>query len=124
MGRIVISDDKSLENLDIRFDHLLLGQSELDKEKENFIPLESMLHEIPENFFPSVLISSSREKAASTLTSDDELELFFLIILAKNRSVELLEKLRQLKSTMDAEKYRDFLIFLFQIGRASWRGRL
>ena len=36
MGRIVISDDKSLENLDIRFDHLLLGQSELDKEKENF----------------------------------------------------------------------------------------
>ena len=46
MGRIVISDDKSLENLDIRFDHLLLGQSELDKEKENFIPLESMLHEI------------------------------------------------------------------------------
>lgn len=113
MGRIVISDDKSLENLDIRFDHLLLGQSELDKEKENFIPLESMLHEIPENFFPSVLISSSREKACSALTGDDELELFFLIILARNRGIELLEKLKNLKSAMDAEKYRDFLIFLF-----------
>lgn len=113
MGRIVISDDKSLENLDIRFDHLLLGHDELNKEKENFIPLESMLQDIPKEFFPSLLISSSRENAVSALTGDDELELFFLIILAKDKNEELLEKLKLLKPSMDAEKYRDFLIFLF-----------
>jgi tetratricopeptide (TPR) repeat protein len=113
MSRIVISDDRSLENLDIRFDHLLLGRDDLGYESENFIPLESMLDDIPRKFFPSLLISSSKENAVSMLTGDDELELFFLIILGRERSAELLDKLRALKDSMDPEKYRDFLIFLF-----------
>jgi tetratricopeptide (TPR) repeat protein len=113
MSRIVISDDRSLENLDIRFDHLLLGGDEIRYESENFIPLENMLDEIPQKFFPSLLISSSKENAVATLTGDDELELFFLIILTRERCGELLEKLKSFKNSMDSEKYRDFLIFLF-----------
>ncbi|HQO92541.1 MAG TPA: hypothetical protein PLX56_09460, partial [bacterium] len=64
-------------------------------------------------FFPSLLMSSTKEKAVSVLSGDDELELLFLIILAGERCEELLEKLKSLKNSMDPEKYRDFLIFLF-----------
>jgi len=114
MSRIVISDDKSLENLDIRFDHLLASEDELITEKGKFSSLEELMDNIPRDFFPSMLISDSKEQAVKCLTGDDELELMFMIILSgKGKEEELLNKLRQLKPGMDALKYRDFLNFLF-----------
>jgi len=113
MSRIVISDDKSLENLDIRFDHLLLNSEELQAERDKFKPIESILDEVPEDFFPTALVSVSGEKALSLLQGDDELELFFMIMLARNQGAELFDKLRSLKEKLESHKYRDLLIFLF-----------
>jgi len=114
MSRIVISDDKSLENLDIKFDHLLANQNELSVEKGKFASLEKLMDNIPQDFFPAVLISGSKEKALSCLEGKDELELLFMIMLAGDgREDELLSKLRDLKPQMEKLRYRDFLNFLF-----------
>ena len=114
MSRIVISDDKSLENLDIKFDHLLAGQEELSVEKGKFSSLEELMDKVPEEFFPSMLIAGSKEKALNCLNGNDELELLFLIMLSGDgREDELLNKLRELKPHMADERYRDFLNFLF-----------
>ena len=114
MSRIVISDDKSLENLDIKFDHLLANQEELSVEKGKFASLEELMDNVPQNFFPSMLIAGSREKALSCLEGKDELELLFLIMLSGDgREEELLRKLRELKPQIEKTRYRDFLNFLF-----------
>lgn len=113
MSRIIISDDKSLENLDIRFDHLLLNSEELQAEKAKFRPIESMLDEVPEDFFPSALVSVSKEKALSLLKGEDELELFFMILLSGGHSDGLFSKLKDIKGKLDTHNYRDLLIFLF-----------
>lgn len=114
MSRIVISDDKSLENLDIKFDHLLANQNELSAEKGKFASLEKLMDNVPQDFFPSMIVTDSKEKALNCLEGTDELELLFLIMLAGDgREEELLNKLRELKPQMDKLRYRDFLNFLF-----------
>lgn len=114
MSRIVISDDKSLENLDIKFDHLLAGKEELSVEKGKFASLEELMENIPQDFFPSMLIAGSKEKALSCIDGKDELELLFMIMLSGDgKEEELLNKLRDLKGSMEKTRYRDFLNFLF-----------
>lgn len=114
MSRIVISDDKSLENLDIKFDHLLANQEELSVEKGKFSSLEELMDNIPQDFFPSMLIAGSKEKALSCIEGKDELELLFMIMLSGDGKEEyLLNMARALKSEMDKARYRDFLNFLF-----------
>jgi tetratricopeptide (TPR) repeat protein len=112
MSKIVISDDKSLESLEIRFDHLLLNNDELKLEKEKYRPLSLLLDNVPDDFVPALLIDQKIERLREVLEGNDELELFFMIMVLKEQSGILFEKIRSLKNSMDPEKYLDMLIFL------------
>ncbi|MGI6393544.1 MAG: tetratricopeptide repeat protein [bacterium] len=114
MSKIVISGDKSLENLEIRLSHILPKESEIEQAKESFVSLESILNGNFTSFFPSSLVSTPKdENLPSMLSGDDELELFFLIVLSKGETKELFEKLKSLKNSINSERYSDFLLFLF-----------
>jgi tetratricopeptide (TPR) repeat protein len=112
MSRIVISDDKSLENLEIRFDHLLLNKDELQQEKERYKPLSDLLDDVPDDFVPTLLIQKDTGKLQKVLEGNDELELFFMIMVLKEKTSDIFQKLKSLKSSLDPDKYLDLLIFI------------
>ncbi len=111
MDKIVISDDKSLESLEIRFDHLLLNEEELKQEKERYKPLSDLLDNVPDDFIPTLMIQGKDEKIAEVLEGNDELELYFMIMILKDRTDMIFDKLKSLKTAICSEKYLDLLIF-------------
>ena len=123
MEKIVIADDSTLENMRVNFRHLLPGSDKIAAKLADFKPLESLTGHIPENFFPSALTSGSVEEALGTLHGDDELELFFMILLSgdaprqqgdapRHVSTDLLEKLKGAKDSISRENYLNMLVFM------------
>ena len=123
MEKIVIADDSTLENIKVNFRHLLPGSDKIAAKLADFKPLESLTGHIPENFFPSALTSGSVEEALGTLHGDDELELFFMILLSgdaprqqgdapRHVSTDLLEKLKAAKDSVSKENYLNMLVFM------------
>ena len=123
MEKIVIADDSTLANMRVNFRHLLPGSEKIAAKLADFKPLESLTGHVPENFFPSALTSRSAEEALKTLHGDDELELFFMILLSEDAprqqgdaprhvSTDLLKKLKAAKDSISKENYLNLLIVL------------
>lgn len=123
MEKIVIANDSTLENMRVNFRHLLPGSEKIAAKLADFKPLESLTGHVPENFFPSALTSRSAEEALKTLHGNDELELFFMILLSEDAprqqgdaprhvSTYLLEKLKAAKDSISRENYLNMLVFM------------
>ena len=123
MEKIVIRDDSTLENMRVNFRHLLPGSEKIAAKLASFKPLESLTGHIPENFFPAALTSRSVEEALETLQGNDELELFFMILLSgdaprqhgdapRHVSTDLFEKLKAVKDSISSENYMNLLVFM------------
>lgn len=119
MEKIVITNDSTLENMRVNFRHLLPGSEKIAQKLNDFKPLESLTGHIPENFFPSALTSRSTGEALKTLRGDDELELFFMLLLSENGSegtngayADIFEKLKAAKERINKENYLNLLVFL------------
>ena len=137
MEKIVIANDSSIENVAFNFEHFLPDSEKIAEDFKQFKPLETLTGKIPENFFPTALTSLPTEEALKTLTGDDELELFFMILLSHDEhdiqvedasdsadvagqgnvsgnvsTWDVLEKLIAAKGTLSKDKYLNLLMFL------------
>ena len=115
MEKIVIANDSTLENMRVNFRHLLPGSENIAAKLADFKPLESLTGHVPENFFPAALTSRSIAEALGTLHGNDELELFFMILLSGNGpsdASDLFEKLKASKDSIGKENYLNLLVFM------------
>ena len=112
MEKIVIANDSTLENVRLNFRHILPKSEEIEEKRGSFKPLETLSGKVPENFFPAALTSMSTAEALKTLTGNDELELFFTLLLSNPSEYGLFEKLKSASSSISKENYLKLLIFL------------
>lgn len=112
MEKIVIANDSTLENVRLNFRHILPKSEEIEEKCGSFKPLETLSGHFPENFFPAALTSMPAEEALKTLTGNDELELFFTLLLSNPSEYGLFEKLKSASSSISKENYLNLLIFL------------
>ena len=112
MEKIVIANDSTLENVRLNFRHILPKSDEIEAKAGTFKPLETLSGHIPENFFPAALTSISAAEALRTLSGNDELELFFTLLLSDPSEYGLFEKLKSAASSISKENYLNLLIFL------------
>ena len=112
MEKIVIANDSTLENVRLNFRHILPKSAEIEEKRRSFKPLETLSGKAPENFFPAALTSMSAEEALKTLSGNDELELFFTLLLSDPSEYGLFEKLKSASSSISKENYLNLLIFL------------
>lgn len=112
MEKIVIANDSTLENVRLNFRHILPKSEEIEEKRGSFKPLETLSGKVPENFFPAALTSMSAAEALKTLTGNDELELFFTLLLSNPSEYGLFEKLKSASSSISKENYLNLLIFL------------
>ena len=107
MEKIVVANDLTLENMRVNFRHILPESKKIEEKLKDFRSLESLTGHVPENFFPSALTSLSVEEAIKTLHGEDELELFFMILLGDVSghvsTSELLDKLKEAKESINKE---------------------
>ena len=82
MEKIIIANDSTLENVRLDFGHILPDTTRIKEKFKQFKPLESLLGKVPQDFFPAALTSLSPAEALKTLHGNDELELFFTILLS------------------------------------------
>ncbi|MBO7126952.1 tetratricopeptide repeat protein [bacterium] len=112
MEKIIIANDSTLENVRLNFRHILPKSGEIEAKRGNFKPLESLSGHTPENFFPAALTSMSAAEALETLNGNDELELFFTLLLSDPSEYGLFEKLKSASSSISKENYLNLLIFM------------
>ena len=112
MEKIVITNDSTLENIRLNFRHILPKSEEIEEKRGSFKPLATLSEHTPENFFPAALTSMSPAEAIKTLGGNDELELFFTLLLSNPSEYGLFEKLKSASSSISEENYLNLLIFL------------
>ena len=126
MEKIIIANDSTLENVRLNFAHILPGRTQIKENFKEFKPLDTLLGKIPQDFFPSALTSLSTEDALKTLNGDDELELFFMILLSAEESGDvsgnvstLFGKLIEAKEKISKDNYLNLLFFLLLYAKDS-----
>ncbi|HSA32420.1 MAG TPA: hypothetical protein P5077_01710, partial [bacterium] len=113
MGKIIIEGDNSLENMEIRLDHLLFGEKEMEQEKNDFLSFEDLLDERYRDF-PAYLISIGQlAKASSLIKGQDEVEIFFLMILAGDEKTLVLRTLEKNREALGEVFYQEMLCLAF-----------
>jgi len=123
MEKIIIANDSTLENVRLDFGHILPDTTKIKENFKKFKPLESLLGKVPQDFFPAALTSLSPAEALTTLHGNDELELFFTILLSAGepedvsgdvlRNVSTLaERLIEAKENIGKDNYLNLLFFL------------
>ncbi len=112
MEKIVITNDSTLENVRLNFRHILPKSAEIEEKRSTFKPLETLSGHTPENFFPAALTSMSAAEALKTLGGNDELELFFTLLLSDPSEYGLFEKLKSASSLTSKGNYLNLLIFM------------
>ena len=124
MEKIIIANDSTLENVRLNFEHILPDSTKIKEKLKKFKPLESLLGKVPQDFFPVALTSLPPAEALKTIDGKDELELFFMILLSENESVDvsgrdvsgnvstLLEKLIAAKENFGKDNYLNLLFFM------------
>ncbi len=113
MSRIIIEDDNSLENLEIRLDHLLFSEKEIESEKRDYLPMEGLLDGRFGDFPPYLISTGQLEKAATLIQGQDELELFFLMILAGDEKSLVLKALEKNRDAVGEVFYQEMLCLAF-----------
>lgn len=113
MSKIVIDEGNSLENLEIRLDHLLLGQKDLEAERGSFQSLEPLLDDRYRNFPPFLASSGKIQEAANLVEGKDEIELFFLYLLSDKNKTKMIPVLEQNRSAIGESLYQDFMSLIF-----------
>lgn len=113
MGKIIIEGDNSLENMEIRLDHLLFGEKEMEQEKNDFLSFEGLLDERYRDF-PAYLISVGQlAKASALIKGQDEVEIFFLMILAGDEKTLVLRTLEKNREALGEVFYQEMLCLAF-----------
>ena len=111
MEKIVIANNSTLENKRIKLEHILPEPEIISEKIKKFVPLETMMEHFPTDLFPAALISISADEALKTLKGQDELEIFFMILLSEEPSEELFEKLSALKESIQEDNYLNLMMF-------------
>ena len=127
MEKIIIANDSTIENVKLNFEHFLPDSAKIRENFQTFKPLETLTGKVPENFFPSLLTSRSADEALKTLSGNDELELFFMLLLSENESgdvsdsgdvsghvstCDMLGKIIAAKESTSKDNYLNLLLFL------------
>ena len=112
MERIVISNDSTIENVNLGFSHILPDSGQIKEKSGTFKPLESLTGRIPENFFPAALTSLSAAEASACLNDENELRLFFKILLDNSDPDALFERILASKQIIQKDNYLNFMVFL------------
>lgn len=137
MEKIIIANDSTIENVKLNFEHFLPDSAKIKENFRTFKPLETLTGKMPENFFPAALTSLSVDEALKTLKGNDELELFFMLLLSENESGDIsgsedvsghvstdnmLEKLIAAKESISKDNYLNLLLFLLLKSEKSKKG--
>jgi len=113
MSRIIIEDDNSLENLEIRLDHLLFSEKEIESEKRDYLPMEGLLDAKFADFPPYLISTGQLAKAATIIQGQDEVELFFLMILSGDEKSLVLKTLENNREAVGEVFYQEMLCLAF-----------
>ncbi len=124
MGKIIIDDDSSLESVEVRFDHLLLDERESEQEKQGFRPLTDMLEERFGDFPPHLVSIGRLAKASSLIKGRDEVEIFFLMILAGDEKPLLFRTLEKNREALGETFYQEMLCLVFLAATAEERDQI
>ncbi len=124
MGKIIIDEDNSLESIEVRFDHLLLGEKEIEAEKHEFRPLTDLLDDRFSSFPPHLVSVGQLAKAASLIKGRDEVEIFFLMLLAGDETPLLFRTLEKNRDALGDEFYQEMLCLAFLAATDDERARI
>ena len=135
MEKIIIANDSTLENVRLNFGHILPDSAKIKENSNKFKPLESLLGKVPQDFFPAALTSLPPAEALKTLHGNDELELFFTILLSAEGSEDvsgqnvsgdvsgnvstLAERLIEANGNIDKDNYLNLLFLLLLYAKDS-----
>lgn len=113
MSRIIIEDENSLENMEIRLDHLLFSEKEIESEKRDYLPIEGLLDGKFADFPPYLISTGQLAKAATLIQGQDEVELFFLMILSGDEKSLFLRTLEKNREAVGEVFYQEMLCLAF-----------
>ncbi len=121
MSKIVVGDDSSLETLEIRLEHLLFGEKEIDEERKNFKSLAPLVG-VFERSLPPLLVTEGRlEEAYTLLKGSDDLELLFLTVLSNISPSHTFAAVEgAVKEHGWTDLYQNLLVFLFIRSDREW----
>ncbi len=113
MGKIIIRDDESIENLEIKIENFLPNEKEL-QELNDFKPLSDFLYGEFAKYPPYLISTDKHKEAFEKLFYEDEISITFKALLAKKNHIsEVLEAIIEKKELLTQKNFIELLLFLF-----------
>ncbi|MCK5809007.1 hypothetical protein KAH37_08495 [bacterium] len=121
MSKIIIDAESSIENLEVRLDHLLLREGDLASEVEEFQSLAPLVKNYRDGLPPLLISEGKLAEARDLLTGEDDLELLFLTVLADERPQITFDAIKKgIEQNGWSDHYQNLLSYLFVRADEAW----